>query len=77
MKQALIAIDQLVNTLLFGKADETLSARAYRLARDRKIKWPASLINSLFFWQEDHCFEAYQSEVLRKHLPKQYQKSEA
>ena len=34
VKQVLIALDQLANTLLAGHADETLSARAYRLSRD-------------------------------------------
>lgn len=34
MKQFLIALDQLVNVMLGGQADETLSARAWR-NRDR------------------------------------------
>lgn len=31
--QVMVAVDQLVNTLLGGWADETLSARAYRHAK--------------------------------------------
>lgn len=31
LKQVLIALDQLLNTLFKGYADETLSSRAYRL----------------------------------------------
>ena len=31
MKQVAIAFDQLINTLLGGYADETLSARAHRM----------------------------------------------
>ena len=37
MRQVLIALDQLANAILAGHADETLSARAYRLSRDRGI----------------------------------------
>ena len=68
--QVLIAIDQLVNTLIGGMADETLSSRAYRHYIDGSRKWPAKFINFLFFWQKDHCREAYESEINRVHLPK-------
>lgn len=44
MRQILIALDQLANTLLAGHADETLSARAYRLSRDRGRHWPRRVI---------------------------------
>lgn len=60
----LIAIDQLANAILFGWPDETLSAYAHR-----RGGWRRSIINALFFWQDDHCHMAYQSEILRKHLP--------
>ena len=33
-KRTLIAVDQLLNTLLGGWPDETLSSRCYRWARD-------------------------------------------
>lgn len=72
MKQVLIAIDQLLNTLFGGWADETLSARAYRMRLAGKTR-PAQIINAIFFWQEDHCADAFQSEVQRKQLPKFYQ----
>ena len=36
MKQFLIAIDHLANTLVGGYADETLSARAHRIAESLK-----------------------------------------
>lgn len=68
--QILIAVDQLINTLLGGAADETLSSRAYRHSRDGSRKWPKKLINTLFFWQTDHCRAAYESELNRSHLPK-------
>lgn len=78
MKQAvlqiLIAFDQLVNAFCGGDADETLSARAHRM-REKKHKWwgwTARAIDMLFFWQDGHCKQAYESEVQRAHLPNNY-----
>ena len=74
--QFLIALDQSLNTLVhikgdgFGYADETLSARAWRL-REQSNAWRR--IDLLFFWQSNHCKSAYESESLRKHLPAEYQ----
>lgn len=68
--QLFIAVDQLINTLFFGWADETISARCYR----EKRKFFEKVINLLFFWQEEHCRDAYYSEVLRKQYPEEYQK---
>ena len=74
--QFLIALDQSLNTLVqikgdgFGYADETLSARAWRL-REQSSAWRR--IDLLFFWQSNHCESAYESELLRKHLPAEYQ----
>jgi hypothetical protein len=76
MTQVLIAIDQVFNTFTyikgdgFGFADETLSARAWRLRNESSV--PYKLINALFFWQDNHCKEAYESEMSNKHLPKEY-----
>lgn len=73
--QFLIAIDQLLNTLIpGGYADETLSARAHRM----RVKgqpywgWLARAINLLFFWQEDHCQGAWLEEIRRRQLPDAY-----
>lgn len=71
----LIAVDQVFNTLVylssegFGLPDETLSARAWRLRDDSDAY---KVINALFFWQDNHCKAAYESELSRKHLPKEY-----
>ena len=67
--QVLIAIDQLLNTLLCGYADESMSSRAHRLAIERGRKWPEKIIDALFFWQEDHCLKSYESELERSQLP--------
>lgn len=69
--QVLVAIDQLINTLIGGYADETISSYAYR-KRLKGKQWLASLIDSLFFWQKDHCKTAYESEKERAHLPPEF-----
>jgi len=75
VKQLLIAIDQLANTVTwikgdgFGYADETLSARAWRL-RAQSNAWRR--IDRLFFFDPDHCRTSYESELMRKHLPAEY-----
>jgi hypothetical protein len=62
--QVLLAIDQLVNALLGGWADESLSSCAWRqFVKGRTFQ--ASLINGLFFWQENHCLSSYESEQKR------------
>lgn len=78
MKQTLIAFDQLVNTLVwakgegFGMADETISARCWRL-RERPF-WLALqvLVDCLFFWEPNHCADSYLMEQGRRHLPGEY-----
>lgn len=68
--QVLIAIDQLANAILWGYADETLSSRAYRHAEIKKDRrWPMVIIDHLFFWQDQHCKQAYESELERSQLP--------
>lgn len=62
--QILLAVDQLANALTGGWADETISSRAYR-NREVSAFWKIGhkLINALFFFQPNHCYEAYMSEV--------------
>ena len=66
MKQTFLALDQFINTLLpapfegFGFADETISARAWRLRKSdhwfckNAHKW----IDRIFFWHYNHCDES-------------------
>lgn len=75
--QLAIALDQLGNVLVscaFGEkawADETLSAHAWRWHLDGVRDWPYRLIDTLLFWQQDHCRSAYESEVGGLQLPEQ------
>lgn len=73
--QAAIWLDQGLNVLLGGMADETLSARAHRMrAKGHKYwGWTASAIDRVFFWQEGHCWQAHRSELQRRQLPSHYQ----
>jgi hypothetical protein len=72
MRQFLISIDQVLNTVLGGWADETVSARAWRL-RERSTRWKYTMlvINAIFF-DSLHCAKSYTSELTRRQLPPEY-----
>lgn len=65
----LIAVDQLINALLGGWPDETVSSLSYRLDRDGVRHWPRKLIDGIFFWQKEHCKSSYEAEKLRLQAP--------
>ena len=68
-KSVLIAVDQILNALLAGYPDETLSSRAWRWEKDGVRAWPRRLIDRLFFWESEHCRESYVSEREGRQLP--------
>jgi hypothetical protein len=72
--QILIAFDQFLNTLLGGYADETLSARAWRTEQEGKFfgKFFRPLIDTILFFDSQHCYTSYLSEKERKQYPKHY-----
>lgn len=72
--QVLIALDQTLNAIAGGWADETLSARSYRGSRDGFKQWVIAhkIIDGIFFWQPNHCYHAYMSEIDRSQLPAEY-----
>ena len=72
----LIALDQLVNTLIGGAPDETLSASAWIGERQGKLlpRIFRPMIDLLFLpFERDHCQRAYQAEVDRTQLPAIYE----
>ena len=75
LSQIPIAIDQFVNTLFGGWADETISSAAWR-KRNEGHWWRflRCFIDCLFFFQPDHCRTAYESELCRKQLPEELRK---
>ena len=67
-RSVFIALDQLVNAIACGWPDETLSSRCWRW-HISGIHWPCQLIDALFFWERDHCREAFESERQGRQLP--------
>lgn len=72
-KALLVALDQLGNAALGGWPDETLSSRAFRLAKSGRRRWPRRLIDALFFWDKEgekrHCELSFESEREGRQLP--------
>ena len=65
-KQVLISVDQVLNTLFGGYADETLSSRAWRHYVKGDHKWPCRLLDALLWFDPDHCRTSYESEIERR-----------
>jgi len=59
----LTGLTQLGNAILGGFPDESTSSRAYR--QHHKPSWAIAekIINGIFFWQPDHCRQAFESEL--------------
>ena len=73
--QALIALDQLFNALTGGWADETLSARCWRLqGKHRGWALARRAVDALLFFDKDHCRESYESEKKGRQLPPEMRK---
>ena len=73
----MISFDQFFFSLItFGGADpdETMSAAAWRLEKNGKIAGRIfrPIIDTLFFFDDNHCKESYESEVERKQLHSEY-----
>lgn len=71
VKEIAVAFDQMLNAVLGGTSDETLSSRAHRMRVKRHpyTWWLADVIDAIFFWDDDHCKEAYEGELLRRSAP--------
>lgn len=63
------AASQTVNALAAGAPDESLSSRAHRLQHRAGWRVVRRVVNAVFWWQADHCLEAWQSERARRQLP--------
>lgn len=71
VKQVAIALDQLVNAMVGGWADETLSSAAYRMHMERK-PWGfmRKVIDLMFLpFEQDHCRKAHDDEIARRQSP--------
>ena len=67
-KSLFIALDQLVNAVLGGWPDETMSSRCWRWHLAGK-DWPMVIVDGLFFWDTQHCRASYESERLGRQMP--------
>jgi len=73
--QLLISVDQLFNVFValvtFRKAwaDMTLSAMAWHWNITGKRRWVYRCIDTLFFFDKDHCRESYRNECERTQTP--------
>ena len=78
LKNVLIALDQLLNTICGGFPDETISAVCYRKSQEKGhygfklLKFILDVTLSPI--KQDHCFESYYSEMKRSQLPDIYSK---
>ena len=72
-----VSADQFVNVLLGGNIDETLSSRCFRNSQKYWYAAVARVVLDLIFRPcgKDHCYQAYLSEVNRRHLWKEAQKN--
>ena len=72
--RVLLAIDQLVTALLGGWPDESLSSYAWRLERRGKLagKIFRRAIDSTFWWDANHCYNAWLAERERRQLPPEF-----
>lgn len=77
IKQNLIAFDQSVNALFGGYADETISARTYRMSLYSNY-WMLlrRVIDTLFFFDKNHCYKSWISEFEKHQLPEEYRINE-
>ena len=75
--QFIIAVDQLVNVATLGWADETFSARCWRMQDKRYWSFMCRLVDVIFFWDTkdgmSHCEWAHDKEQKREHMPSEYQ----
>jgi len=58
----LIAIDQLINTILLGDPDETLSSRMGKYAVNGRGWIPCQLCKLLNIFDKDHCIKSIEQD---------------
>lgn len=64
IKQIAIAFDQLINTILGGYADESMSSRCWRLRAFQPYKTARPVIDWLFsYWGANHCENSYNNRM--------------
>ena len=59
IQNLLVSVDQLINTVMLGDPDETISSRAGRVFPDT---WWSNFIDFWMFWQSNHCHKAIEED---------------
>ncbi len=77
--EVFVAVDQVANAILAGYADETISARSYRLGRvdehhERWGRWRVAwvIVDALFYWQDIITRLKYGAWPEKKHCERAY-----
>lgn len=65
LRRIVIAIDQLCNAIIGGYEDETISSRAWRNRNQWHWSTAQRVIDTIFFWDQDHCQGSYEYERQR------------
>lgn len=75
INRVLIALSILLNVILGGPSNQTFSARNYRWKQLGKpnLVW---LIDTILFWDSDHCFHSWIYFKTTKDLRKQFVKTQ-
>lgn len=58
----LVAIDQLINTIIGGDPDETISSRAGKYVRRGRGWFPCQLCKLLNLFEKDHCIRSIEED---------------
>ena len=64
-----VALTQLLNAFFGGYPDESTSSRAWRQRAKPFWYYMLRIIDGIFFWEQDHCRHAWESEMQRRQLP--------
>lgn len=73
LRQIVVAADQFINALLGGYADETFSSRCWRCRAEQPYAFLRRAIDTVLWFDPDHCEMSYNSERQRKYFPRELQ----
>lgn len=76
LKHVFLAVDQFLNVIVCSiilpwekhYADETFSSHCWRWHL-RGYPWPRRIVDTLLFFDKNHCEESFHSERLQKQMP--------
>lgn len=71
-REVAVALDCLLNAILGGYASETISARCYRLRESKGYGRALVVIDTLAFWQPQHCKASFEALRDRAGQPSEY-----